>query len=203
MKTIQHEAFVNLYNKNKKVFDILFKDTKKLSKLSTKIIKLSKSFNDYSYKDGDKLKGDLFEIFTECFFKVLSSDNRIGVYNYQPAPAIDDYGIDGLGTGMDEKPLTVQVKFRSDPTTELKQEDIKQFALQSIFHGVDKDTKTNMIVFTNAKGLHWITETRVFSGRVKAIGYDEISTLIDNNSVFWKDVQDLVKDTIEFRYSKV
>ncbi len=204
MKTIQHESFVNLYNKDKKVFDTLFKDTKTLSQLSSKIIKLSKSFDKFSYKDVDKLKGDTFEIFAECFFKLLSSDNRIGVYNYQPAPPIDDYGVDGIGTGMDTKPLTVQVKFRSDATTELKQDDIKQFALQSIVtFGVDKDTTTNMIVFTNAKGLHWITEQRVFSGRVKSLGYSEISQLVDNNIVFWNNLRDLIQETILVKYEKV
>lgn len=202
MKTINHEAFVNIYNKNKKVFELIFKDTKTLSQLSNKIIKTSKIYESLSYKDADKLKGDLFEIFAECFFKLLSSDNRIGVYNYQPAPPIDDYGVDGNGTGMDSKPLTVQVKFRSDATTELTQEDIKQFALQSIVSfGVDKDTTTNMIVFTNAKGLHWVTEQRVFSGRVKSIGYSEISNLIDNNIVFWSNLNDLINETIKVKYN--
>ena len=134
----------------------------------------------------------------------MSADNRIGVYNYQPAPAIDDYGVDGTGIGMDDKPLTVQVKFRSDPTTELTQDDIKQFALQSIVnYGVDKDTKTNMIVFTNAKGLHWVTDSKVFSGRVRSIGQDVISQLIDNNLVFWKEVNDMVSETINRKYVTV
>ena len=204
MKTIQHASFVNLYNKNKKVFELIFKDTKTLSQLTKKIIKLSKDFGKFSYKDSDKLKGDVFEIFSECFFKILSADNRIGVYKYQPAPAVDDYGVDGTGTGMDEKPLTVQVKFRSDPTTELTQEDIKQFALQSIVnYGVDKDTKTNMIVFTNSKGLHWVTDSKVFSGRLRAIGTDVISQLIDNNLVFWKEVNDMIDETINQKYVTV
>lgn len=201
-KTINHNSFVNLFNKNPKVFELIFKDTKTLTQLTNKIIKISKAFPLYAYKDADKLKGDLFEIFAECFFKILSADNRIGIYNYQPAPPIEDYGVDGTGIGMDTKPATIQVKFRSDATTELTQEDIKQFAFQSIVtHNVDKDTKTNMIVFTNAKSLHWITEQRVFSGRVKTIGYSEISTLIDNNSVFWNETFDIVENTINIKYS--
>jgi hypothetical protein len=43
MKTIQHEAFVNLYNKNNEIFNTLFKDTNTLAKLTSKIIKLSKT----------------------------------------------------------------------------------------------------------------------------------------------------------------
>lgn len=199
---ITHNAFVNIYNKDQSIFESIFKDTKTLSQLSNKIIKVSKNFEALAYKDADKVKGDLFEIFSECFFKILSADNRIGVYNYQPAPPIDDYGVDGIAIGMDEKPLTIQVKFRSDATTELTQEHIKQFAFQSIItYNVDKDTTTNMIVFTNAKGLHWVTESRVFSGRVKAIGYDQISQLVDNNTVFWKNVKDLVENTVVVKYS--
>jgi hypothetical protein len=204
MNTINHESFVNLYCKDQSIFESIFKDTKTLSQLSNKIIKASKNFEALAYKDADKVKGDLFEIFSECFFKVLSADNRIGVYNYQPAPPIDDYGVDGIAIGMDEKPLTIQVKFRSDATTELTQEHIKQFAFQSIVtYNVDKDTTTNMIVFTNAKGLHWVTESRVFSGRVKAIGYDQISQLVDNNTVFWRNVKDLIENTVTVKYSKL
>ncbi len=201
MKIIQHESFVNLYNKDQSIFDNLLKDVNTLTKLSNRIVKLSKNFESYSYKDVDKVKGDLFEIFAECFFNILSADNRIGVYGYQPGPPIDDYGVDGFGLGMNELPLTVQVKFRSDTTTELTSDDIKQFAFQSIIeYNVDKDTRTNMIVFTNSKGLHWITESKVFSGRVRSIGYDIISQIIDNNSVFWREVSDLIKQTISEKY---
>lgn len=204
MKTINHEALVNLYNKDNNIFDKLFKETLSLRKLTSNIIKLSKTYEALAYKDAEKVKGDLFEIFTECFFKILSADNRIGVYNYQPAPAIDDYGVDGFGVGLDDKPLTVQVKFRSDTTTELVADDIKQFAFQSIVnYNVDKDTKDNMIVFTNSSGLHWLTESKVFNGRLRAIGTREISHLVDNNSVFWKMLNDMIQETIKIKYEKV
>lgn len=203
-KTINHQAFINVYNKNPKVFELVFKDTNTLTKLTNKIIKVSKTFESYAYKDADKLKGDLFEIFAECFFKILSADNRIGIYNYQPAPPIDDYGVDGTGIGMDTKPATIQVKFRSDATTELVQDDIKQFAFQSIRkYKVDIDTTTNMIVFTNSRGLHWASEKNVFLDSIKSIGYSEISTLIDNNSVFWSEVSDIIKETIKVKYETI
>lgn len=198
---INHESFVNLLNKDNTIFDKLLKDTTTLSKLSNRIVKISKDFEKLAYKDANKVKGDLFEIFAECFFKILAADNRIGVYDYKPAPPIDDYGVDGIGEGMDEKPLTVQVKFRANDTTELTQDDIKQFGLQSIVnYNVDKDTKTNMIVFTNARGLHWITETKVFSSRIRCLGYEQISALVDNNTVFWRSLSDMIKETIEIRY---
>ena len=211
-KTINHNAFVNLFNKNPKVFELVFKDTNTLTKLTNKIIKVSKDYESYGYrdyyKDGKlipgsfKLKGDIFEIFAECFFKILSADNRIGIYNYQPAPPIDDYGVDGTGIGMDTKPATIQVKFRSDATTELTQDDLNQFAFQSVRkYRVDIDTKTNLILFTNARGLHWVTEKNVFLDSIKPIGYSQISKLIDKNSVFWNETIDMVKNTIVVKYS--
>lgn len=198
---INHTSFVNLYNKDQKIFDNLFSVTN-LKSLTSKIIQISKNFKDLSYPDSDKVKGDLFEIFAEGFFKILASDNRVGVYNYQPASPIDDYGVDGFGIGMDDKPCTIQIKFRSNKKDILIQNDIKQFALQSIVnYGVDKDTKTNMIVFTNSNGLHWVTEEKVFSGRVKDINHNQIAKLIDDNSIFWKMMNDLVKETIISKYN--
>lgn len=197
---IKHTGFVNLYNKDQKVFEKLFKDTRTLSQLTRKINRISTSYEELSYPDGDKVKGDLFEIFAECFFKILSADNRIGVYDYKPSPPIEDYGIDATGIGMDEKPLTVQVKFRSDATTELTQGDLSQFAFKSILEGVDKDTTTNMVVFTNARGLHWVTDQRIFSGRVRSIGYNEIRSFVDNNTVFWKTLNDMAENTIKEKY---
>jgi hypothetical protein len=201
MKSINHHSFVNLYNKDKTIFTTLLKGTNTLSKLSNRITKLSSDFQKLSYENSEKLKGDLFEIFAESFFKILSSDNRIGVYDYKPTPSIDDYGVDGVGIGMNELPLTIQVKFRSDPTTLLLQEDLNQFAYQSLRkYRVDIDTKTNLVLFTNARGLHWATESKVFLNGIRTIGYSEISQLIDNNSVFWKEFKDMIDNTISIKY---
>ena len=200
MNYIQHESFVNLYNKDEIIFDTIFKETLSLSQLSNKIIKVSKNFEKLYYKDADKLKGDLFEIFAECFFKILGPDKRIGVCDYQPE-VLEDFGVDGYGTGMDKNPLTVQVKFRSNVTSELKLDDIKNFQGRSNnYYGVPINTRNNLIFFTNAKGLNWITESKVLSGASKTFGYKEISFLVDNNTVFWKYLNDLVKETISYRY---
>ncbi len=198
---INHEAFVNIYNKDKSMLDIIFTDIKKFNQLTYRINKESKRFPLISYDNEDKLKGDLFEIFAECFFKLFSSDNRIGVYNYEPCSSVEDYGVDGFGKGMDNKSLTVQVKYRSDATIELTQDDVKQFALQSIVnYDVCKNTTNNMILFTSGKGLHWLTDQKVFVGRIKTIGYKEISSMVDNNNVFWNNVKDMINETIKFRY---
>jgi hypothetical protein len=58
-----------------------------------------------------------------------------------------------------------------------------------------------MIVFTNSRGLHWVTESNVFSGRIRPIGTEVISSLVGNNKVFWKEVLDMVNETIKIKYN--
>ena len=202
MKTINHEAFVNLYNKRPIVFKEVFDKSQTLKQLMSKIGDASMIFQELGYPDSEKVKGDLFEIFAELFFKVLAADNRIGVFDYKTAPSDEDYGVDGFGIGMDEKPLTVQVKFRSNQEHELTSDELKQFAFQSfIRYDVDKTTQTNLIIFTSAKGLHWVTDSKVFSGRLRCIGFDQIRKLVDNNTIFWKECQLMIGDTINCRYT--
>lgn len=198
---IEHSAFVELYNKDSNIFARLFNDTKLLNTLINKIQKESKNWEKFNYKDENKMMGDLFEIFSECFFKILGADNRIGVCGYTPEKSSEDCGVDAFGTGMDNKPLTVQVKFRSNNETELVSDDIKQFAFQSVKkYKVDIDTRTNMVVFTSANGLNWFTDKNVFVESLRTIGFKEIRTLVDNNICFWNMVRDYVVETIKTKY---
>jgi hypothetical protein len=195
---IQHSAFVNLYIKDKDFTKVFNVDT--LSKLSSSIIKYSKKFDKLAYKDADKLKGDLFEIFSESFFQILGADNRIGIDDYKPVN-INDNGVDATAIGMDTKPATIQVKFRSNATEELVERDIKQFPWQSAkVYGVDINTKTNMIVFTNASGMHWYSNKDVFTESIRTLGYDEISQLVNGNTIFWKRVNSLIQETIKNKF---
>jgi len=203
MGIIKHQSFVDLYNKDQTIFDQLFKDTFTLTQLSNNIKKISKNWNLFSYEDEDKLKGDLFEIFAECFFKILSADNRVGIYNYNPESSHNDFGVDGFGIGMDGNPLTVQVKFRSDVTTELTLKDIKNFqGISYKNYKVPVDTNTNLVFFTNAKGLNWVTESKVLSGSARTFGDKQISAIIENNTVFWNNLMDLIRQTIKELYGE-
>jgi len=201
MNIIIHESFVNIYNKDPKIFTKVFRNLKTISTLTKRIEKISESYTEIGYDSCDKLKGDLFEIFAEAFFKLLSSDNRVGVYKYKPVLSFDDYGVDGYGIGMNDLPLTVQVKYRVDFDKKLLERDIKQFGFQSITQfNVDAKTNTNMLVFTNADSLHWITDSRTFSGSIKCIGNKEIKKLINNNHVFWSNLNDMLKNTARKLY---
>jgi hypothetical protein len=195
---IQHQEFINIKLKEPEYLTEFFNDICTLKQLIKKINKFSETdFQKFNYPDSEKFKGNIFEIFAEVFFKLYSSHNKIGIYDYQPVNGNQDYGVDGIGTGMDGKPATVQVKFRSNNTTSLTSNDIKQFPFQSIVaYGVEPKTRSNMIVFTTAKNLHWVTDGNVFLGTISTIGYQAISTFVDNNWVFWKNLQDLIQQNL-------
>lgn len=200
--TIQHEAFVNLYNSDNRIFNKLLDGVSKSTTLFNRIDKLSENFSNYGYNDQFKMKGDLFEIFGELYLRILGPHPTIGVYNFKPEDSVYDNGVDGTGIGIDGKPLTVQFKFRSNATDELIAEDLNQFGFQSIVkYGVDKDTKTNMVLFTCAKGLHYHTDNEVFANRIRTIGVKEIDYGAKGYP-FWKTVADMIEATVKERYTK-
>ena len=144
-----------------------------------------------------KFRGDLFEIFAEVFFILNKSDNRVGIYEYEPVYSDDDYGVDGFGKNIDGLNSTIQVKFRLNPMYELLERDIKQFWSQSVkLYGVDHNQSNNMIIFTNCKGVYWHTLDKMYFGDLRVINGDFISRFIDNNEGFWNSFRELVKETL-------
>ena len=205
---IKHEAFNKIIMKDygKSFHDILKNRTFK--GFISEIESISKDSHDYGYSDSEiedevklgsyKFIGDLFEIFAEVFFIQYKSDNRIGVHDYHPVSSDDDNGVDGFGKNMTGLPTTIQVKYRGNPTYELKERDLKQFGYQSIVeYGIDYKQSGNMIVFTNCKGLHWYTDSNVFKNKVRVINGDMISRMIDNNEGFWQTFKDIVIDSVK------
>ena len=202
---IKHPSFLNLLIKNTNVYKMLFScsDMKGLTK---NIINISEDYQSYGYsdKDGsDKLKGDLFEIFAEIFFKLTSSDSRVGITDYTPEKSTDDYGVDGYGIAMNQFPCTVQVKFRSNPTESLTIKDLKNFqGLSYRKYKVPVESSQNLIVFTNCSGVHWNTETKVMENAVITFASftsdsnHSLNSLLDNNYSFWKNVDKLVDHNI-------
>jgi hypothetical protein len=198
---IKHSSFLNLFIKNKDVFKELF-NCNNMSQLTKNIIDISKDWELYGYKEedgSDKLKGDLFEIFAEVFFKLTSSDSRVGITDYTPGASTDDYGVDGYGIAMNSLPCTVQVKFRSNVTTKLTIKDLKNFqGLSYRKYKVPVDATQNLIVFTNCSGVHWNTETKVMENSVVTFcsfngeSNHSLNNLIDDNFSFWKNVEKII-----------
>lgn len=205
---LKHESFkrIILRDNGESIFNILSKRT--LKDLLKELNLLSEQAIDYGYVDEEiedqietgkyKFIGDLFEIFAEVFFILYKSDNRVGLYDYEPVAAEDDNGVDGFGKNIEGKPTTVQVKYRGNPTYRLTERDLKQFPYQSIInYNIDWNRNDNMIVFTNCRGLHWYTESKVFNYKIRVINSKIISSLIDNNEGFWNSFKQIVIESVE------
>ncbi len=200
--TIKHQQFFNLYAKDNTLFYSLFINVNTIDALCNRIDYIAehewRKFNYSEEENSDKFKGDLFEIFAEIYFKNQGANPKIGVYNYTPNKATDDYGVDGFGKGSDGKNLTVQVKFRSNFLTELTEKDIKQFPWQSIKRfGVDPNTRYNLVLFTSCVGMHYKTKNEVYEDSIRTIDITHLQKDLNGNAPFWLSVNDAIKETIE------
>lgn len=121
-----------------------------------------------------KFLGDAFEVFVEMLMITHAFDNRVNVHDYKPLNPNEgdvDIGVDGVGKGADKKPATVQVKFRSNPTTVLtaKSDGLSGFvaASQNVYD-VEISSMFNMLVVTNCAGINPKTKTMMLFGKVRA-----------------------------------
>lgn len=197
---IEHSEFVNLYIKDQKIFERIFKNCNLFNTFKNNMLKECENYTKFSYTEeqgSEKMMGDIFEIFSELFFKILGADPRVGVYSYKP-DKIDAVGIDAIGLSIEEKNITIQCKFKVDSSYELLERDIKQFPYKSIKRfNVEKN---NMILFTSSKGLNWFTASNVFDDDIRVINYGNIRSFVDNNFVFWKLVEDYIDNTIKIKF---
>lgn len=170
----------------------LLTDCNKLNTFTNRLEKQSLLYPDRY--DPDKYKGDGFELFVEALIKLSPIDNRIGIGNYEVIQEGNDTGVDGYGIGIDGKKASVQVKFRSDNTENLtaNKDHLSNFVMTSIFEGVDKDSKNNMLIITTANGLHHYTDNEMFRNKVRCLGYNELRALVDNNVLFWDKFRNLL-----------
>ena len=185
---LKHQSILNIYVKNNKIFNILFScnNHEEFQKI---INKESDNYINYSYTSKEKLLGDLYEIFIECFLTYFK-DNRIGIENYEPLPLQDDNGVDGLAIGITKgQKISIQIKYRSNPTTMLLSDDLKQFGFQSIVkYNIDyKDNERNMILITNCQGLDYYSEHNVFLDKIRIINGNNISSYVNGIDIFWSE----------------
>lgn len=205
---IKHEAFFNIVQKDFGQYFSMMASAGNFNNICRQINLVSQKSLEYGYSDHNieeevklgtmKFAGDLFEIFAEVFFLIYGKDNRVGVYDYLPVPAEDDNGVDGSGKNIEGGPCTVQVKFRNNSIYELKERDIKQFGLKSITDfNVDYNRQDSMVIFTNCAGLHWYSESKVFTDLFRVINYESIKKLIDNNQAFWSSFEEIVTESVD------
>jgi len=184
--TLQHPFLTRCYNLTE-----LLTNCHLLSTFCGRLEKQSKLFPDRIRPD--KYKGDGFELLIEALLKLSPVDNRLGIFNYQPADERSDKGIDGRGLGIDGKLATIQIKYRSnhDQLLTTNNDHLSNFVMSSLFEGVEKDSCKNMLIITTAKGLHHFTDKEMFESKVRCIGQDDLRHLIDNNLNFWNAFRQL------------
>jgi len=191
METLIHPFLFNSHDING-----LLVNVKKLSTFCTRLEQQSLLFpNRY---EPEKYKGDGFELFVEALIKLSPADNRIAIGKYIPITS-DDTGVDGKGIGIDGKPATVQVKYRSNNRVLLtaNQDHLSNFTSASVLrYDVDPKSKNNMLIITTAEGLHYFTEDEMFTKKVRCLGYENLRELVDNNILFWNSFRDLVKKSL-------
>jgi predicted helicase len=143
-------------------------------------------------REKNKFLGDAFEVFAEMFM-LTQSMAMTGVANYRPINFLEgesDIGVDGVGIGNNNKPATVQVKFRSDSSAELfaKEDGLSGFvaASQNVYN-VDIMDTFNMCVITNCKGINDKSKEKMLFGKVICLGRAQITELVDDSIPWWND----------------
>lgn len=192
---------MSLFYRDESIYRELFGKDNSFTRFEYRMKKISKEKAPlFGYDDDEsgqnKMKGDLFEIFTEAFIHLCGSHSSVCISSYLPVEIGSDYGVDGTGLCMNSTPLTVQAKYRSEIDYELVGDDLKHFAYQSVVkYGVDKDVVGNMVIITNCAGLHWNTFTNVLLGKARAINRKDLISVIKNNNCFWDNFKILMEDT--------
>lgn len=146
--------------------------------------------------DPNKYLGDGFEWFVNEFLWLFQFDKKVGVYDYKVWEE-EDTGIDGTGVNMNGDLSVVQVKFRTNVTTELtaNTDHLSNLVTAGLVHKnvvMDTENRKNFrhFVFTNAKGLHWYTDSMMFNGTVSCFDSEKFKKMLDHNFRFWNQMRE-------------
>lgn len=160
-----------------------------VNKLSTFMTRLNKMAEDQANNGmgwtSDEFKGDGFEALVEVMLNTMSSDKRIGIRNYSPWVG-KDMGIDGVGitNEIKSRPVTVQIKYRTNTQKELTTEDgISNFVAMSTTADEFKDA--HMVFITTAPGVNRAILEQMYNSKPKVFGIKELKKFLDNNPAFW------------------
>ena len=158
--------------------------------------------------DPYKYVGDGFELFVEGLIRLNENDGRIGIRDYQIIRGQDN-GVDGYGIGLLGQKVAVQVKFRGNVQQVLtaEKDNLNSFVAEGLMNGgisqdFDRFGNQNFLVVTTAAGLHHYTDAEKFKGKVRCLGWDDLRTLVDNNTIFWDNLRESVYTSIRKVYNK-
>lgn len=167
--------------------DALLDKVNTLSKFISKVEAQSHENHGMGWTS-DEYKGFAFEAFVEVLIKASPVDKRINITNYRPHSNREDgqdMGIDGYGMSHNGNLHTVQVKYRSNVVTDLNTKDmISNFVAKTTSSPRYRDA--DMTLFTTARGLNYKVAEDMYHSRVRTLGYNELSNLVDKNTAFWE-----------------
>jgi len=136
-----------------------------------------------------KIKGDIFEIFSEFYF--LNYNTLYDIKSYNIVPPDEDYGVDAYGEKSDGSPFTVQVKYRKNASYALVANDIKLYPFQAIKkYGVKKDS--NIYLLTSCNSIEDVVCKKSYLNIFKngnLINNQNIYNLVSRKQ-FWVDFYD-------------
>lgn len=181
--------------------DEFFEDENEVGAINTinafcyKVKKLAKKYE--TTIDEDKFKGDALELLAEYLIKTNHSDNRIGIYNYEPSflDGNDDVGVDGYGIGENQNPATVQVKYRAGNYVLTANEDhLSNFVTSSVFdYEVHKEDNKNMLIITTGQKVDEFTLDKMLKGKVRVLHREALREMLDNRPEWWVRFYEAVK----------
>jgi hypothetical protein len=150
--------------------------------------------------------GDVFEVFVEYLVKTRGTDTRIGIVNYRPIHVTGekDYGVDGYGVGINGKPATLQIKYRSlfygvdgKYVLTANEDHLVNFKDRSHeIHNVDYNDTNNMLVITTASEVAHTTKVHMLHNKVRFIFLQGLEAMLDNNPMFWNDFRRMIQPRV-------
>lgn len=134
-------------------------------------------------------RGDGFEAFVETLIALSPIDKRINITDYSPWNSSKhgtDMGVDGVGVSHNGQPHTVQAKFRSNTIKDLtaNEDHISNFVAKTA--SMYPTQLVDMTIFTTGRSLHQGVNESMYHGRVRTLGYPELTKLVDDNPAFWR-----------------
>lgn len=171
--------------------DEFFKSDNEIGTINTinalcyKIASLSEKYSVQI--DANKFKGDALELFTEYLIKTNASDNRIGIYKYEPINVTQDVGVDGRGIGENSYPATVQVKFRAGDYVLTANEDHLSNFLVSSWNdfAVRTEDDKNMLIITTGMKVDEQSREKMLKSKVRVLNREALKEMLDNRPEWW------------------
>ena len=182
----------------------VFNNVESLEQLETNLEKVAfpKNSDDlFGHNPYGMILGDGWEGFNEILLKVYGAHPDIGIIDVKVLRP-GTIGVDFSGVGINLLPATVQSKYKGRSKawkSELAEgEDMKlERCLKESNHswGVPVDCKTNILVITNAVGIHYWTAEELLHGKVRCLGREQIQYLVNNNPAFWAQARAMIMAT--------